>query len=119
MRNQNWKQMLTEIDDIITQQEACVSGYRRRTFFNQYSKKLDTIARSNHQIHGFQFFAIIMGNQPNTDQNLFEVIESPGAKGFMGEEEDNRPCAMYTSDLLGSFRSHIKYVLCSCMLLLN
>ncbi|KAH6867832.1 hypothetical protein BKA70DRAFT_1452514 [Coprinopsis sp. MPI-PUGE-AT-0042] len=48
-----------------------------------------------------------MGNQPNTDQNLFSIIESPGAQGFMGEKEEDRACPMYTSDFIGSFRAHV------------
>ncbi|KAH6893761.1 hypothetical protein BKA70DRAFT_1440295 [Coprinopsis sp. MPI-PUGE-AT-0042] len=107
IRYTNWKQILSQVDELIAQKDACITGYRRRTAFNQINQKLETLARINHQTHGFQTFTIIMGNQPNADQNLFSIIESPGAQGFMGEQEDDRPCAMYTSDFMGSFRAHI------------
>ncbi|KAH6902176.1 hypothetical protein BKA70DRAFT_1435334 [Coprinopsis sp. MPI-PUGE-AT-0042] len=107
IRYTNWKQILGQVDELIAQKDACISGYRRRTAFNQVNQKLEVLAHINHQTHGFQTFTIIMGNQPNTDQSLFSIIESPGAQGFMGEQEDDRPCAMYTSDFMGSFRAHI------------
>ncbi|KAH6903731.1 hypothetical protein BKA70DRAFT_1433348 [Coprinopsis sp. MPI-PUGE-AT-0042] len=103
----NWREILSQVDEIITQEEACASGYRRRTAFNQAVQKLKALVRINHQTHGFQTFAVIMGNQPNMDQNLFSIIESPGAQGFMGEKEEDRACAMYTSDFIGSFRAHV------------
>ncbi|KAH6883687.1 hypothetical protein BKA70DRAFT_1446691 [Coprinopsis sp. MPI-PUGE-AT-0042] len=103
----NWREILSQVDEILTQEEACASGYRRRTAFNQAIQTLKTLARINDQTHGFQTFTIIMGNQPNTDQNLFSIIESPGAQGFIGEKEDNRPCAMFTSDFIGSYRAHV------------
>jgi hypothetical protein len=96
------------VDELIAQQDACVSGYRRRTGFNQFNQTLAALARVNHQTHGFQLFGIIMGNQPNTNHNLFSIIESPGVEGFMGDREENGSCAMYKSDFIGSFRSHIK-----------
>ncbi|KAH6890087.1 hypothetical protein BKA70DRAFT_1540375 [Coprinopsis sp. MPI-PUGE-AT-0042] len=106
-RFHNWREILNQVDEIITQKEACGSGYRRRAAFNQANQKLESLARINHQTHGFEMFAVIMGNQPNSDQNLFSIIESLGAQGFMGEKEDDRPCAMFTSDFIGSFRAHV------------
>ncbi|KAH6901158.1 hypothetical protein BKA70DRAFT_1437044 [Coprinopsis sp. MPI-PUGE-AT-0042] len=91
-RHVNWRQVITEIDEILTQQAACVSGYRRRTSFNQFNQKLEALARTNHQTHGFELFAVIMGNQPNTDQNIFSIVESEGAQGFMGEEGEDGAC---------------------------
>ncbi|KAH6907825.1 hypothetical protein BKA70DRAFT_1427658 [Coprinopsis sp. MPI-PUGE-AT-0042] len=103
----NWRDILEQADEIITQEAACGSGYRRRTAFNQLVQKIKALARTSHQTHGFQMFTLVMGNQPNSDQNLFFIIESPGAEGFIGEKEHDAPCAMYASDLMGSFRAHI------------
>ncbi|KAH6887232.1 hypothetical protein BKA70DRAFT_1236038 [Coprinopsis sp. MPI-PUGE-AT-0042] len=84
----NWREILSQVDEIITQEEACASGYRRRTAFNQAVQKLKTFVRINHQTHGFQTFTVIMGNQPNTDQNLFSIIESPAhVVNFRSQQE--------------------------------